>query len=160
VINSSALVIQSLDAPEKLDVGVGTHLEFSSNAQPFTGYTTATVTSTSAISRTSRLFIFTGPINASINDWVCVADTPVLTIRNFTVGNNRGRGLLLETRNIHITRSLFNGISGSAVYFQLSMFWHEGPTARNVTLDENLYINCNEGIDQYKGLILFLSDPI
>jgi hypothetical protein len=40
------------------------------------------------------------------------------------------------------------------------MFWHEGPTARNVTLDQNLYIDCNEGIASDKGVVLFLSDPI
>jgi hypothetical protein len=160
VINSSALIIESSDAPEKLDVGVGTDLEFSSNAQPFTGYTTATITSISMVSRNVCLFIFASPINASVGDWACVTDTPILTVRNFTVANNRGRGLLLETRNVHVVRSIFDGISGSAIYFQPSIFWHEGPTARNVTLDQNLYLNCNEGIDQCKGLILFLSDPI
>ena len=122
VINSSTLVIQSLDSSENLDIGVGTHLELSSYAQPFTGYTTATVSSLSMISSHSRLFTFDNPVNASLGDWACVADTPALTIRNFTVANNRGRGLLLESRNVHVTRSIFDGISGSAVYFQPSMF--------------------------------------
>jgi hypothetical protein len=160
VINSSALVIQSLNSPEKLNFGIGTHLEFTTHTQPFTTYATGAIATSSVVSSDSRLFTFTNPINASIGDWAIVADAPVLTIRNFTVSHNRARGVLLETRNIHMTKSLFNATSGPAVYFQPSMFWHEGPTARNATLDENLYINCNEGIAHNKGVVLFLSDPI
>jgi hypothetical protein len=160
VINSSALVIQSLHSPEQLAFGIGTRLEFSTHAQPFTSYATATIATSSVIGSDSQIYTFTSPINASVNDWTCVADTPALTIRNFTVANNRARGVLLETRNIHMTKSLFNATSGPAVYFQPSLIWHEGPTARNVTLDQNLYINCNEGIAHHKGVVLFLSDPI
>jgi hypothetical protein len=160
VINSSALVIQSADLPERLDFGIGTRLEFSTHGQPFTTYATAAIATTSKVTFNSHLYTFTSPINANISDWACVADTPALTVRNFTVSHNRARGALLETRNIHLSRSLFNATSGPAVYFQPSMFWHEGPTARNVTLDQNLYIDCNEGIAADNGVVLFLSDPI
>jgi hypothetical protein len=160
VINSTALVIQAPNSPEKLNFGIGTHLEFTTHAQPFTAYATAAIATSAIFSSDSRLFTFTSPINANINDWAVVADAPALTIRNFTVANNRARGVLLETRNIHMTQSLFNATSGPAVYFQPSLYWHEGPTARNVTLDHNLYINCNEGIAHHNGTILFLSDPI
>jgi hypothetical protein len=160
IINSTTIMIQTNVSADQLDFDASTHLEFSSNAEPFTGYATATIASMAEISYDTRIFTFTDAINASVGDWVCVADTPVLTVRNLTIANNRGRGVLLETRNIHITQSVFNGISGSAVYFQPSQSWREGPTARNVTLDYNLYINCNEGIDQYSGMILFLADPV
>ncbi|CAF3572000.1 unnamed protein product [Rotaria sp. Silwood1] len=49
---------------------------------------------------------------------------------------------------------------GSAVFFQLSLYWHEGPASRNVTLAENLFINCNEGIGQEQGLITILPNPV
>ncbi len=86
-------------------------------------------------------------------------NTPRLTIRNFTVANNRARGVLLETRNIDMRQSLFNRTSGPAVYFQPSLFWHEGPSARNASLTENVYINCNEGIAQHAGFIIVLPVP-
>jgi hypothetical protein len=60
VINSTALVIQTSNSPEKLDVGVGTRVEFSSNAQPFTAYARVTIASSSMVSWNSRLFTFTG----------------------------------------------------------------------------------------------------
>jgi hypothetical protein len=99
-------------------------------------------------------------VNVNVGDWVCVSDTPVLTIRNFTVSHNRARGVLLETRNINIQHSIFNRTSGPAVLIQPSMYWHEGPEAKNVTLTENLYIENNEGIAHGKGVITILPDPI
>jgi hypothetical protein len=40
------------------------------------------------------------------------------------------------------------------------LYWYEGPGARNVTLTENTYIHCNEGISQNKGMITVLPDPV
>jgi hypothetical protein len=159
IVNSSALVIQSGGSGDKLHVGVGTRLEFSTYLQPFTIYTTAVVTSYEMINQTSAFFVFDSPVNVSIGDLACVADTPRLTIRNFTVANNRARGVLLETSNIDMRQSLFNRTSGPAVYFQPSLFWHEGPPARNASLTENVYINCNEGIAQHAGFIIVLPVP-
>jgi hypothetical protein len=160
VINSTALTIQEYNWPDVLNVGVGTHLEFSSSQQPFTVYGTTTVVSSSSNGPSTQLFIFSSPINANVGDWVAVADTPLLTIRNLTIANNRARGVLLETRNIVITQSLFNQTSGPAVLFQPSLYWYEGPAARNVSLSQNVYINCNEGIAQQNGVIAFLPDPV
>jgi hypothetical protein len=159
VINSTALIIQSpVNGFPYIETGI--HLEFSSHKQPFTVYATAEVMSLKPFTSNASLFIFANPINASVNDWVCVADTPLVTIRNFTVANNRARGALLQSRNVDMRQSLFNRTSGPAVLFQPSLFWYEGPDARNVTLTENTYINCNEGIAQYKGIITVLPDPI
>ena len=160
IINSTALIIQTSGAADKLHVGIGTRLEFSTNQQPYTVYATATVISFSMVSLTSALYIFDRPLNVSVGDWTCVADTPLLMISNFTVANNRARGVLLETRNIEMKHSLFNRTSGPAVFFQPSLVWHEGPAARNASLTENIYINCNEGIAQHAGIITFLSTPI
>jgi hypothetical protein len=66
---------------------------------------------------------------------------------------------LLETRNIDIRQSVFNKTSGPAVLIQPSMYWHEGPEARNVSLIDNIYIENNEGIAQEKGIITILPDP-
>jgi hypothetical protein len=160
VINSTALIIQAFNWTDTLIIEDGTHLEFSSNKQPFTAYSTGTIASSRFYSPTSRLFIFTTPVNVSMGDYACVADTPSLTIRNFTVEHNRARGVLLETRNVDIRQSIFNKTSGPAILFQPSLYWYEGPVGRNVTLAENLYIHCNEGIGQQQGFITILPDPV
>jgi hypothetical protein len=133
-----------------MDLGIGTHLKFSSSQQPFTVYGNGTVASIKFNSANTRIITFTNPVNISIKDWVCVGDTPILTVRNFTVSHNRARNVLLETRNIDVRQSVFNRTSGPAVLIQPSLFWHKGPDARNVTLSENLYIENNEGIAQEK----------
>ena len=161
VLNSSALVLKAVNWTEPVNIGDNVNLEFTSDKQPFTAHGGSKVLSSSLFNSTgTRLFIFAAPVNASVGDWAYVADRSVITIRNFTVENNRGRGALLEARNIDIRQSVFNRTSAPAIFFQPSLFWHEGPAAGNVTLADNLYINCNEGISQHKGVITFLPDPI
>jgi hypothetical protein len=161
VINSSTLVLKALNWIEPVNIGEDIRLEFNSGKQPFTMYGSGIVASSSALNSTdSRLFIFTTPLNVSVGDWAYVADPATLTIRNFTVENNRGRGALLETHNVDLRQSLFNRTSAPAIFFEPSLYWHEGPAAKNVTLAENLYINCNEGISQHGGIITFLPDPV
>jgi hypothetical protein len=159
VIDSSTIIIQATNETGPLEFGVGTNLEFTANKQPFSVHGNGTVASIIRNSTNSRKITFTSPVNVSLQDWVCVSDTPVLTIRNFTVSHNRARGVLLETRNIDIRESVFNRTSGPAVLIQPSMYWHEGPEARNVSLINNLYIENNEGIAQEKGIITILPDP-
>ncbi|CAF0991635.1 unnamed protein product, partial [Adineta ricciae] len=159
VINSTALVLQAFNWTDPLFIEDGTQLEFSPNKQPFTEYQRGTIVSSTFYTSTSRLFTFNSSINVSAGDLVCVADVASLTIRNFTVEHNRARGVLLETRNIDIRQSVFNKTSGPAILFQPSLYWHEGLPGRNVTLAENLYIHCNEGIGQQQGFITILPDP-
>lgn len=160
VLNSTALIIQTSNWPETLEVGIGTNLEFSPTSKPFSPYATATVASMTLNNSNFGLFTFTNPINASVGDKVCVTDAPSVTIRNLTVANNRARGVLLSTRNIEITQSLFNRTSGPAILLQPSLYWHEGPAPRNVLLNQNVYINCNEGIVRNYGVITMVPDPI
>ena len=159
VIDSSTVIIQAIGGTESLDFPVGTNLEFSGHEQPFTVHGSGAVASRVFNSDNSRKLTFTSPVNVSLGDWACLADTPLLTIRNFTVSHNRARGVLLETRNIDIRQSVFNRTSGPAVLIQPSMYWHEGPEARNVSLINNLYIENNEGVAQEKGIISILPDP-
>jgi len=160
VINSTTLMMEIFNWTGPLDVGDNTSLQFSNHTQPFTAYTRGTVASSISNSTNLRLFTFNSPINVSVGDWACVADSPMLIVRNYTAENIRGRGALLQTHNIDIRHSIFNRTSAPAILFQPSLFWHDGPPARNVTFAENLYINCNEGISQQKGIITFLPDPI
>jgi hypothetical protein len=160
IINSTTLIVQTLLFPTILNVGIGTDLEFGSSQQPFTPHARGTVISTKIYDSNSQIFTFNSSVNVTVNDTVVISDTPQLTIRNLTVENNRARGILLETRNVTVTQSIFNRTSGPAILFQPSLSWHEGPYAINVTLSENLYINNNEGISKNKGVISILPDPI
>ncbi|CAF3647645.1 unnamed protein product [Rotaria socialis] len=160
IISSNTIIIAATNWTDPLDFGVGTTLEFSYNQQPFTIHENGTVSSLIFNSTNSRKIIFTNSVSVNVGDWVCVANTPLLTIRNFTVANNRARGVLLETRNVDIRKSLFKRTSGPAVLIQPSIYWHEGPEARNISLSENIYIDNNEGIAQEKGIITILPDPL
>ena len=160
ILDSSTIIIEGTNLTEALDMGVGTNLEFSANQQPFSTHGNGTISTIVFKSNTSRKITFTTPVNINLGDWICVADTPHLTIRNFTVSHNRARGVLLETRNIDIRESVFNKTSGPAILIQPSMYWHEGPEARNVSLINNLFINNNEGLTQEKGIITILPVPV
>ena len=158
VLNSTAMIVTILNGTSPYPE-VESLLEFSDHQQPFTIHGSGVITSVINLSPYTRLLTFANPVNASAGDWACHSDTPMLTIRNFTVANNRARGVLLETRNIEVRNCIFNRTSGPAVLIQPSLFWHEGPAARNVTLIENQYIHCNEGIGQEKAIITILPTP-
>lgn len=160
IINSTSIVIQTFAWTDTLNLGIGTELEFSPNQQPFTSYTKGIIASIHDYDSKSRVFTFTDSIHVNINDYVVISDVPHVVVKNFTVANNRARGILLQTRNIIITQSKLNQTSGPAILFQPSLYWHEGPGAMNVTLTENIIINSNQGIAQDKGMITILPDPV
>lgn len=159
IISPTSLVITEYSWPDVLNVGVGTRMEFSSNQQPFTVYTSAVVTSTSVHNSNSRLFVFNSPISVNVGDWVSVADTPTVTVTNLTVANNRARGILIKTRHARITNSVFIGTSGPAIIFEPSLYWYESVAAQDVKLLQNVYVNCNEGIARQDGIISFAPSP-
>ncbi len=159
IINSTTIIIEGTNLTDPLDFGVNTNLEFSNNQQPFRAYGSGTVASIVFDSTNLRTVTFTSPVNVSTGDLVCVSDTPRLIIRNLTVSHNRARGALLETRNIDIRQSVFNRTSGPAILIQPSLYWHEGPEARNVSLINNIFIENNEGLTQERGIITILPDP-
>ena len=97
IINSTTIIIEGTNLTDPLDFGVNTNLEFTNNQQPFRAYGSGTVASIVFDSTSLRTITFTNPVNVSMGDWVCVADTPRLIIRNLTVSHNRARGALLET---------------------------------------------------------------
>jgi len=159
VINSTVIAVKSAGCTDP-NIEGGEHIEFTSKAQPFIVHETGIAVSSAYYHPDQRLVTFTNPVNTSVGDWICNADTPSLTIRNLTVANNRARGVVLETRNIEIRNSVFNRTSAPAVLIQPSTGWREGPEARNISLINNLYIRCNEGIGQQQGLLAIVPDPI
>ncbi|CAF1685705.1 unnamed protein product, partial [Adineta ricciae] len=159
VIDTQTIIIQAKNSYVFINFDVGINLEFSSNQEPFVVHGNGLVASISSTNSSDSIKIsFTNPVN--VNNWACGTDTPLLTTRNFTVVNNRARGVLLETRNIDIRQSLFYRTSGHAVLIQPSMYWNEGPEAQNVSLIGNIYMENNEGIAQGKAVIAILPDPV
>lgn len=158
IINSTTIMTEVLNGTDAY-INSGDRVEFSSQTKPFTVYQTATVASFRGTGPFSRLLTATSTISASVGDYVGHANPASLTIRNFTVKNNRAHGVLLETRNVDIRQSIFNRTSAPAILFQPSLYWNEGPAAHNVTLINNLYINCNEGIGQDHGMISITLNP-
>jgi hypothetical protein len=159
IINSTTIIVKTGGTTDPY-IEVGEHIEFTSQAQPFTVYASGIVMSSASRGPDKLILTFDNTINASAGDWICNVDTPTLTIRNLTVQINRARGVVLETRNIDIRNSIFNRTSAPAVIIQPSLNYHEGPEARNISLINNLYINCNEGIGQQQGIIALVPDPI
>jgi hypothetical protein len=80
VINSTTIMMEIFNWTDPIDVGDGTHLQFSSNVQPFTAYTNGTVASSVYNSTNLRLYNFISPISVSVGDWACVADSPLCYI--------------------------------------------------------------------------------
>jgi hypothetical protein len=159
VINSTVIAVKSAGCTDPV-IENGEHIEFTSKVQPFIVHETGIAVSSAYYHPDQRLVTFTNAVNTTVGDWICNADTPSLTIRNLTVANNRARGVVLETRNIDIRNSVFNRTSAPAVLIQPSNGWREGPEARNISLINNLYIRCNEGIGQQQGLLAIVPDPI
>jgi hypothetical protein len=159
VVSPTTIVVKTGGTTDPY-IQVGEHIEFTSKTQPFTVYATGMVVASAPVGSDVRILIFNISINASIGDWICNVDLPLLTIRNFTVHSNRARGIVLETRNIDVRNSVFNRTSAPAIIIQPSLNYYEGPEARNVTLSHNLFINCNEGIGQQQGIIALVPDPI
>jgi hypothetical protein len=159
VVSPTTIVVKTGGTTDPY-IQVGEHIEFTSKTQPFTVYATGMVVASAPVGPDVRILIFNISINASIGDWICNVDLPLLTIRNFTVHSNRARGIVLETRNIDVRNSVFNRTSAPAIIIQPSLNYYEGPEARNVTLSHNLFINCNEGIGQQQGIIALVPDPI
>ncbi|CAF5081905.1 unnamed protein product [Rotaria sp. Silwood1] len=94
---------------------------------------------------------------------------PLASQTEFTVGDDlvtvysifiHGIVVIDSTDFIIQSIDIFIHLAWSCRFFQLSLYWHEGPASRNVTLAENLFINCNEGIGQEQGLITILPNPV
>ena len=164
LVSATTAVVSLIDGGTWLDtlnVGVGTSLSFACAATPYKPHAQYEVAALHQHSPTSYLFTFTSPIpTVALYDWAWVADAPSLLLSNFTVANNRARGVLLETHNVTIERCLFDHTSGPALLFQPSAYWGEAEEGENVTVRESVFDGCNQGIAQQLGVVAILPDPV
>jgi hypothetical protein len=114
VINATTLLIKTRGTIDPY-IEIGEHIELTSFEQPFTVYAAGIVITSVSSGPDKRLITVNNPINDSVGDWICNADTPLLAVRNFTIENNCARGVVLKTRNIVMRNSVFNRTSAPAV---------------------------------------------
>ena len=164
VVNGTTVILSLLHIPgwlDTLNVGVGTSMTFSHAATPFVQYSSHEISALRQHSSSSYMYTFTTPIaNVALYDLAYVSNTAHLLLSNFTVKNNRARGVLLETHNVSIERSLFSHTSGPALLFQPSMYWGEAVEGADVTVRDTAFEGCNQGIAQQQGVIAILPDPV
>lgn len=79
----------------------------------------------------------------------CVSEMPQLIFNNCAVRNIRGRGLLIQTRNVTIKNCLFDGCTGQALHVDTAYDWGESIGARNVNIRNNKFIDCGFGSTKY-----------
>ena len=163
IVNATTAVISLSDRSwlDTLNVGVGTSLTFARADAPYVPHAQYKIAAQQQYSSASYMFTFTTPItDVALYDWAWVANAPSLLLSNFTVKNNRARGVLLETHNVTIERSLFQYTSGPALLFQPSSYWGEAEAGANVTVRETVFVGCNQGIAQQLAVIAILPDPV
>ena len=162
LLNATTVVVSLTKAWEDtLSVGVGTSMAFAHAATPFVAYGSYQVAALREYSSTSFVYTFTAPVlGVEVGDIVYVNNPLSLLLSNFTVKNNRARGVLLELHNVTIDRCLFQHTSGPALLFQPSFFWGEAEPGANATVRETVFDGCNEGIAQQEGVISILPDPV
>lgn len=79
----------------------------------------------------------------------CVSEMPQLIFNNCAVRNIRGRGLLIQTRNVTIKNCLFDGCTGQALHIDTAYDWGESIGVRNVMVTDNKFIDCGFGSTKY-----------
>ena len=165
IINATTVVLSLLKNTgwlDTLNVGVGSSMTFSHAATPYVPYAQYQIAALHQHSASSYQYTFTTTIHpaTAVSDWCYVSNSPSLLLSNVTIAHNRARGVLLETHNVTIERSLFRFTSGPALLFQPSAYWGEAEEGANVTVVDSVFEGCNEGIAQQEGVIALLPDPV
>lgn len=161
VINSSAIVVSG-PSWELTTMNVGDTLAISHANQPLTPYALPLLTAITSYGSNAVLCILSSPVvGLTVGDSITEGLGASLWISNFTAINNRARGILVETDNVVIQNSLFAYTSGPAILFEPDdRYWHQGKPAQNVTLVNNVFVGCNQGIAQQLGVITISASPI
>lgn len=76
---------------------------------------------------------------------------PSLEFRRSVVWGNLARGVLVKTRNVTIEDNVFRGCTGTAIHVGAESNWKEGTHTRNLTIANNVIINCGLGAGRQYG---------
>lgn len=72
-----------------------------------------------------------------------------LNFENCIVKNLRGRGMLIQTRNVRVRNNLFDSCTGEAIHICTEAGWYESGSTENIEIYENRFINCGFGKTKY-----------
>ena len=129
---------------------VGDTMELGANGNSLKAKTTLTVTAVDNSNSAIQIATLSGTVPSS----VVVGDLAIstsampssITINNLHCKANRGRGIILRSHNATITNSSFGFISGPGIQLGPQIdYFHEGPSAENITIDNCTFSRCNLG---------------
>lgn len=105
-------------------------------------------------------FTNTIPGNMDVNDLVInMSATPdSVNITNLNSMANRGRGIILQSRNVDIENCTFANISGPGILLTADAdVFFEGPTPQDVTISNCTITNCDIGHSSDGGLLTMVA---
>ena len=70
---------------------------------------------------------------------------PQLSFCRSTVWGQLARGVLVKTRGVEIKDNTFRGCTGTAIHVGAESGWKEGSHAKDVTIADNVIVNCGLG---------------
>ena len=70
---------------------------------------------------------------------------PRLSFCHSTVWGQLARGVLVKTRGVEIRNNTFRGCTGTAIHVGAELGWKEGSHAKDVTIADNVIVNCGLG---------------
>lgn len=82
----------------------------------------------------------------------CIASATEIASLNFencVARNLRGRGILVQTRNVTVKCNLFEGCTGEGIHICTETGWWESISTKNIKISENRFINCGFGTTKY-----------
>lgn len=80
-----------------------------------------------------------------------VTKLPNLEFCRSTVWGQLARGVLAKTRGVKITDNVFRGCTGTAIHVGAESGWKEGTHTKNVTITNNIIVNCGLGVGTQYG---------
>lgn len=86
---------------------------------------------------------------------------PKIDIIGCSITSNRARGIQIKGRNVLIERCTIEDTSGTGIQIGSEAYWHEGPTADNVTIRHNRILRCGggEGNSGACGIVVDVFSP-
>lgn len=86
---------------------------------------------------------------------------PRLRFCNNLVWGNLARGVLVKTRDVLVKGNVFRGCTGSAVHVGAESDWREGSHAKDVTVRDNVMIDCGTDGGQFgaSGIAVVIQAP-
>ncbi len=150
-----------------MDPQDGDHLELSKANDPFN------ILATPIVDHTERIMVGNVPMlkvtfkSAPSGNWVAgdkamnIDAVPSNSIfKNILVKSNRGRGLILGTRNVMVDNCRFTWISGPGIEMTADAHhFHEGPSPKNITIKNTTISQCNYGHSARRALISAYLEP-